>query len=163
MKAVVASAIDGPEVLSPAEMPEPTPGPGQAAIDVEFAGVNYVEIMQRRGDVSMQAPFVPGYEVSGHVRSLGQGVNGLEVGQPVAAMTAPQGGYAEVAVAPFTQTVPLDGLSRPSRNGGRLPNHRTYRIYDARPHRPLEARNSSLGYLSPSVYEQATMEEIVVA
>lgn len=94
MKAVVASAIGGPEVLSPVEVPELTPGPGQVAIDIAFAGVNYVEIMQRRGDVSMQAPFVPVYEVSGHVRLLGEGVNGLEVGQLVAAMTAPQGCYA---------------------------------------------------------------------
>lgn len=53
-------------------------------------------------------PFIPGLEVAGHIRALGEGVEGLRVGQPVAAFTM-SGGYAEVALAQAILTFPLDG------------------------------------------------------
>ncbi|WP_254885394.1 alcohol dehydrogenase catalytic domain-containing protein [Streptomyces sp. NA02950] len=47
----------------------------------------------------MPLPFVPGIEVAGRIRALGDGVEGLTAGQPVAALTSvDSGGYAEVAV-----------------------------------------------------------------
>ncbi len=78
----------------------PRPAAGQVAIDVAWAGVNFVDVMARRGDPGYAAewPFVPGREVAGTVRELGAGVEGLSVGEPVAALT-PHGGLAEVAVA----------------------------------------------------------------
>lgn len=104
MKAVVVPEFGGPEVLTVREMPEPQPGPGQVAIRVAYAGVNYAETMLRRGGHHRELlPAIPGLEVSGHIVALGEGVEGLRVGQPVAAFTG-TGGYAEIALAyaPFT-------------------------------------------------------------
>src|SRR5579859_7737352 len=99
MKAIVVAEFGGPEVLSVREMPDPQPGPGQVAIQVAYAGVNYAETMARRGGLHGGVlPFIPGLEVAGHIRALGAGVEGLRVGQPVAAFTG-MGGYAEIALA----------------------------------------------------------------
>src|SRR5256885_7421151 len=90
---------------------EPQPGPGQVAIEVGFAGVNFIDVMARRGDPGYASvwPYVPGLEVAGTVRAVGDGVSDLLVGQRVAAFT-PDGGLAEVAVAEagLTVEVPAD-------------------------------------------------------
>lgn len=79
----------------------PTPGPGQVSIDVAFAGVNFIDVMARRGDAGYASgwPYVPGLEVVGTVRAVGDGVTEPRVGDRVAAGTA-GGGFAEVAVVP---------------------------------------------------------------
>lgn len=111
MQAVVVNEFGGPEVLKIQEIPTPVPGPGQVAIQVAYAGVNYAEIMARRGGIHKGLlPFVPGLEVAGHILTLGEGVEGLQVGQPVAAFTI-SGGYAEVALAHAVYTFPLDRAS----------------------------------------------------
>ena len=108
MRAIVINEFGGPDVLKLREISAPQPGPGQVAIQVAYAGVNYAETMARRGGLhSGLLPFVPGLEVSGHVLALGEGVEGLRIGQPVAALTG-NGGYAEVALAPAIFTFPLD-------------------------------------------------------
>src|SRR5712671_1061837 len=99
MRAIAVTAFGGPEVLQFTEVPEPQPGPGQVVIRVAYAGVNFAEIMGRRGDYHASTlPFVPGLEVSGHIHALGEGVAGLSIGQPVAAFTV-TGGYAEYVAA----------------------------------------------------------------
>jgi NADPH2:quinone reductase len=104
MRATVVERYGGPEVLELRELDVPQPGPGEIAIDVAYAGVNYAEAMARRGALApYRPPFVPGLEVSGHVRALGAGVAGPAVGEPVSALTT-RGGYAEVAVAPAAVT-----------------------------------------------------------
>lgn len=82
------------------ELAIPEPGPGEVTVDVHYAGVNFKDVMARRGDPGYVAswPFVPGLEVAGILRALGAGVNGLHVGDPVAAFTD-TGGLAEVALA----------------------------------------------------------------
>jgi NADPH2:quinone reductase len=109
MRAILVEEHGGPNVLRIRELPVPEPGAGQVSIDVAYAGVNYAEVMGRRGTLRIsKAPFVPGLEVSGTVRALGPGVEGLRIGEPVAALTT-QGGYAEVAVAPAAVTLGVDG------------------------------------------------------
>lgn len=99
MRAVTIPVFGEAEVLALAELPEPHLGPGEVAIDVAHAGANYAEILYRRGLVDVPLPFVPGIEVSGRVRALGEGVEGLEPGEAVAALTiVDSGGYAEVVV-----------------------------------------------------------------
>src|SRR5260221_7189652 len=94
MRAFAVTTLGGPEVLQLVEVPEPQPGPGQVVIRVAYAGVNFAEIMGRRGDYHASTlPFVPGLEVSGHIHALRDGVEGLIIGQPVAAFTV-TGGYA---------------------------------------------------------------------
>jgi NADPH2:quinone reductase len=100
-----------PSVLRLKQIAEPQPGPGEVAISVAYAGVNYAEVMARRGELpAFQPPFVPGLEVSGHVCGIGPGVTGFAPGQRVIALTT-RGGYAEVAIAPavLAFTLPLDG------------------------------------------------------
>jgi len=96
-----------------AELESPLPGPGEVAIDVRAAGVNFIDVMARRGDPGYATgwPFVPGLEVAGTVRALGAGVDGPAVGTPVAAFTG-SGGLAEVAVlrAELVAVIP-EGLS----------------------------------------------------
>lgn len=100
MRALVMTAPGGSEFSHVAELEVPRPGPGEIAIDVAYAGVNFMDVMARRGDpgYARSWPFVAGIEVSGTVRELGAGVAGLSTGEPVAAVT-PGGGFAEVALA----------------------------------------------------------------
>jgi len=88
------------------EVDEPRPGPGELAIDVAFAGVNFIDVMARRGDPGYASgwPYVAGLEVAGTVRAVGDGIEDRHVGDRVAAFTA-GGGFAEVAVAPAPLTV----------------------------------------------------------
>lgn len=111
MKAVVIPHFGRADVLAVREMPVPEPGPGEVAINVAYAGVNYAEVLYRRGVVDVSLPFIPGIEVSGTIRALGEGVSGLRVGQSVAALTiVKSGGYAEVVVTAAALTFPLDEL-----------------------------------------------------
>lgn len=111
MRAAVVTEFGGPDVLRVQEVPDPEPGPGQVAIQVAYAGVNFAETMARRGGLHRdKLPFVPGLEVAGHIRALGAGVEGLRVGQPVTAFTA-SGGYAEIALAQAVCTFPLDDFT----------------------------------------------------
>ncbi|MGQ4388818.1 quinone oxidoreductase family protein [Streptomyces sp. SAS_270] len=100
MRAVGFRINGGVEVLEELERPEPVPAPGQVAVRVAFAGVNFAEIQHRRGEFG--APDgpggvdIPGLEVAGVVVALGAGASGLEIGEPVAAYLPAFGGYAEV-------------------------------------------------------------------
>jgi NADPH:quinone reductase len=108
MRAVVIPRFGEAEVLEVAECPVPEPAAGQISIDVAFAGANYAEVLYRRGVVDVELPFVPGIEVAGRVRAVGDGVDGFAVGQPVAALTiVDSGGYAEVAVTDANLAAPL--------------------------------------------------------
>ena len=90
------------------DAPIPSPGPSQITVDVAYAGVNFADVMVWRGDHAYGAgwPYVPGLEVSGRIREVGEEVTGLRRGQPVLAYT-PGGGFADVAVAGSEFVVPL--------------------------------------------------------
>jgi NADPH:quinone reductase-like Zn-dependent oxidoreductase len=83
-----------------AELPVPEPGPGQIAVEVACAGINFIDVMARRGDpgYAPEWPFVPGLEIAGTVRALGPGVEEPPPGTRVAAFVG-RGGLAEVALA----------------------------------------------------------------
>jgi NADPH2:quinone reductase len=90
------------------EIPEPRPGSGAVSIDVAYAGINFIDVMTRRGDPGYASswPYVPGLEVAGTIRALGSAVEGLAIGERVAAFTR-GGGLAEVAVADAALVVPV--------------------------------------------------------
>lgn len=90
------------------EVDVPRPGNGEVSIDVASAGINFLDIMARRGDPGYASswPYVPGLEVAGTIRETGPGVPHLKVGQKVAALTV-HGGLAEVALASAELTVPV--------------------------------------------------------
>ncbi|MBZ4318398.1 quinone oxidoreductase family protein [Streptomyces huiliensis] len=111
MRVVRFQEFGGPEVLAVTRAPAPRPGPGQVAIDVAYAGVNFADIKARSEGYRVPSlPFVPGLEVSGWIRAVGDGVTGLEAGQAVAALT-PGGAYAEAVVVDAATVFALpDGL-----------------------------------------------------
>lgn len=97
---------------SVAEIDEPRPGPDEVSIEVAYAGINFADVMARRGDAGygLVWPYVPGHEVCGVVRELGAGVRDLAIGQTVVALPG-RGGLAEITVAPASLTVALpDGV-----------------------------------------------------
>jgi NADPH:quinone reductase len=116
MRAVVMSEPSpGPDRTQVRELDTPRPGPGQVSIDVGYAGINFIDVMARRGDPGYASgwPYVPGLEVAGTIRELGAGVAGLPAGQWVAAFTR-GGGLAEVAVADASLVVPVpEGVALP--------------------------------------------------
>jgi NADPH:quinone reductase len=109
MHAVEVGAYGDPSVLEWRTRDEPAPGPGEVAIRVALTGVNFADVQARRGAYhgGQPPPFVPGLDCVGTIVALGEGVDGLRVGQRVAAFP-PNGSYAEVVVAPTTTTYPLD-------------------------------------------------------
>lgn len=120
MRTVEFKEYGGPEVLTVVETATPEPGPGQVTIDAAYAGVNFADIKARAEGYRVPAlPFVPGLEVSGRIRAVGAGVEGLRPGQEVAAFLD-SGGYAEVVTAPAATVFPLpDGVDL--RTGATLP------------------------------------------
>lgn len=111
MRALVMTAPAGDATATHVDdLEEPRPGPGEVAIDVVYAGINFIDVMARRGDPGYASswPYVPGLEVAGTVRAVGQGVTDRRVGERVAAFTA-GGGLAEVAIARDAVTVGVPG------------------------------------------------------
>ncbi|MFZ5668129.1 MAG: NADPH:quinone oxidoreductase family protein [Pseudomonadota bacterium] len=83
------------------EVPTPTPGPGEILVRVKAAGVNFPDLLMTRGEYQLKPPppFVGGMELAGEVEALGEGVEGLAIGEAVVG-GAKLGGFAEVAVLP---------------------------------------------------------------
>lgn len=108
MLAIDPAGPGGPEMLVPVRRLVPRPGPGEVLIRVAAAGVNRPDILQRRGlyPPPPGAPSIPGLEVAGEVVAAGDGATGLEIGRAVCALVA-GGGYAEYAVAPAGQCLPV--------------------------------------------------------
>ncbi|MCE9578435.1 MAG: zinc-binding dehydrogenase [Deltaproteobacteria bacterium] len=90
------------------DQPARPPGPGEVAIDVKYSGVNFADIQMRLGFYpdAPKRPFVPGYEVSGHVAAVGAGVTGFRAGDAVVAGTY-FGGYASQVTIDAAQVFPL--------------------------------------------------------
>lgn len=110
MHAIVATAPGGPEVLSPVELADPTPGPGELAVQVAAAGVNFIDTYRRSGLYPMPYPHVVGSEGAGRVLALGEGVTGVGVGDRVAWASAP-GSYATTVLVRAQEAVPVpDGV-----------------------------------------------------
>lgn len=108
MTAIGIAAPGAPDALVPIRMPVPEPGLQEVLIRVAAAGVNRPDVLQRMGryPVPAGASPIPGLEVSGIIEKVGPGVPPEMVGQPVCALLA-GGGYAEYAVAPFGQCLPV--------------------------------------------------------
>jgi NADPH2:quinone reductase len=111
MKAIRIHEHGGPEELRLEELPTPEPGDGQALVNVEAVGVNFVEIYQRSGAYKMSLPATLGSEGAGTVAALGKGARGVAVGERVAWTNVP-GSYATHALVPANRLVRLTaGLS----------------------------------------------------
>jgi len=107
MLAVGIPTPGGPEALVPERRPVPAPGDGEVLIRVAAAGVNRPDVLQRMGKYPPPpgASDIPGLEVSGTIMAAGSDVRD-RIGQRVCALL-PGGGYAEYAVAPVGQCLPV--------------------------------------------------------
>jgi NADPH2:quinone reductase len=106
MQAIQISQTGGPEVLVWAELPTPSPKPGEALIHVEAIGVNFIDVYFREGRYPAALPFVPGQEAAGTVVAVGEGVTSVAPGDRVAWCGIP-GTYAEFALAPAARLVTI--------------------------------------------------------
>lgn len=106
MQIVSAEGPGGPEVLTLQEAPTPEPGPGQVLVRVAAAGVNFIDVYQRKGQYKVPLPLRLGLEGAGRVEALGPGVVGLAPGDRVA-WASVSGSYATHVVAPADQLVPV--------------------------------------------------------
>jgi NADPH2:quinone reductase len=120
MKAIVCHAFAPITDLRLEEIDPPQPGPGEVAIAVAAAGINFLDGLMVQGKYQTKPPFpfTPGSEVSGTVAALGAGVTGFAVGDPVAAFCR-LGGYAETVTAPADHVFAIGGgIDPPTAAGG---------------------------------------------
>ncbi len=107
-RGVVIARHGGPEVLEPAPVTAPAPGPGEAQLRQTAVGVNYIDVYSRTGYFDLvRPPGVPGMEAAGTVTAIGPGVTHLRVGERVAYACAPPGAYASVRTMPADLVLPL--------------------------------------------------------
>ncbi len=98
MKVIEVTEFGESDVLESTERDVPEPGEGEVRIAVEAVGVNFADIMQRRGHYpgGPEPPYVPGMETAGTIEAVGDDVD-RETGERVVAMT--EEGYAEYVTA----------------------------------------------------------------
>jgi NADPH:quinone reductase-like Zn-dependent oxidoreductase len=121
MRQVWIPKAGAPEVLEVRETRDPIPKAGEVRIRVAAAGVNFADVMGRMGlypDLPPM-PVVPGYEVSGRIDAIGDGVESDWIGRDVLAMTR-FGGYSDAVCVPEMQVLARpDGMS--AEEGAALP------------------------------------------
>lgn len=90
------------------ELPDVVPGPGEVAIDVHAAGVNFpdVLIIQNKYQFKPELPFTPGSELAGIVRAVGEGVTHVKAGDKVLAFVS-QGAFQQQVAAPAKAVMPM--------------------------------------------------------
>ena len=108
MKQVWITKTGAPEVLQLREAADPTPGAGEVRIRVKASSINFADIMARLGlyPDAPKFPAVVGYEVSGVIDAVGQGVTQFKTGDRVIGICR-FGGYTDTAVLALDQVYPL--------------------------------------------------------
>lgn len=108
MKAVLCKAYGPPESLVIEDIEPLKPGKGQVVISVKACGVNFPDtlIIQGKYQSRPPLPFIPGNEVAGTVKEIGEGVERVKVGDQVMAFTG-LGGFAEEVVADAAHLIPM--------------------------------------------------------
>lgn len=112
MRAIGVNAFGGPDALEALDVPEGAPGPGEARVKLDYAGINFIDVYMRTGAYKKSdtyktpLPMVLGMEGAGRVDVLGEGVTGLKPGDRVA-YCIHRGSYAEKTVVPAWKLVPV--------------------------------------------------------
>jgi NADPH2:quinone reductase len=107
VRAVLVPSSGAADVLQVTDVDRPVPGPGQVLVSVAVAGVNYMDVYQRSGAVSLPTPFVAGVEGVGTVVEVGDGVDDFAPGQRVGWLRGGQGSYAEYVLVDAAMAVPV--------------------------------------------------------
>jgi hypothetical protein len=113
LRKVIYPKVGGVDSIRIVEADDPVPGPGQVTVRIHRAGINFADLMMRQGlyGSNPEYPFTPGYEAAGEVIEAGDGVEGLQSGDRVLAMTG-FGGYSEQIALDASRVIPLpDSIS----------------------------------------------------
>ena len=106
MHKIVIERPGGPHVLELREQKPPAIGAAQILVDVEAAGINYLDVYLRDGSLDFTAPFTPGFEGVGVISAVGSGVTGLQPGERIAWINH-LGSYAAQVALPVQQAIVL--------------------------------------------------------
>ena len=71
MKAIRVHEFGGPEVMQLETIDDPCPGPDEALVRIDAAGVNFIDVYLRKGHYKTTLPFTPGSEGSALPRRFG--------------------------------------------------------------------------------------------
>ncbi|HEX5704363.1 MAG TPA: quinone oxidoreductase [Pyrinomonadaceae bacterium] len=104
MKAIQVTQTGGPEVLTLADLPTPTPKPNEALVEIKAIGINFIDVYLREGRYPAPLPFIAGQEAAGVVAEVGADVTNLKPGDRVA-YCGITGSYAEYACVPADRLV----------------------------------------------------------
>ena len=118
-----------PSVMTLAEGPQPSLKPGEVLIEVQYAGVNRPDVLQRSGAYPPPPGASPvlGLEVAGRIVETAPDVTARKAGDTVCALT-PGGGYAEYCATPAVHCLPIPkGLS--TKEAASLPEN-WFTVYD---------------------------------
>lgn len=106
MRAIQVSQVGGPEALTPADLPVPSPKANEALVQIKVSGVNFIDVYFREGRYQTPLPFINGQEAAGVVTEVGSEVTSLQPGDRVA-YTGVLGSYAEYATVPASRLVKI--------------------------------------------------------
>ncbi|MEQ8494247.1 MAG: NADPH:quinone oxidoreductase family protein [Gammaproteobacteria bacterium] len=108
MKAMLSTAPGGPDTLELKDIATPEPGAGEVRIRVHACGVNYPDILiiEDKYQFRPERPFSPGGEVAGEIDAVGEGVDGLAIGDRVIGMIS-WGGMAEYVITRAVKCAPM--------------------------------------------------------
>ncbi len=108
MRAVICKEYGPPESLVIEDLESLTPGPGQVVVGVKACGVNFPDTLIIEGKYQFKPPlpFSPGGEVAGTVQAIGEGVEGVTIGDRVIAFTG-WGGFAEEVLVEAKALIPI--------------------------------------------------------
>jgi NADPH:quinone reductase len=115
MRAIVARAFGGPEVLELQNVPDPMPGPTQVLVHVHTVGVNPYDTYMRTGNYAIKPPlpYTPGSDAAGVIAAVGSDISDVALGARVfiggTATHKAYGAYAEKVVCERGQIHPLPG------------------------------------------------------
>jgi len=108
MQAWLCETLDGIAAMRFQTLPTPVPKPGEVRIAIQAASLNFPDLLIVEGKYQFKPalPFVPGSEFAGHIDAVGEGVQHMKVGMPVAAI-AGTGGFATHACVDAARVLPL--------------------------------------------------------
>jgi alcohol dehydrogenase len=124
MRAIALQAHGGLDQLKLVDWPDPSPAPGQVLIEVKACGLNYLDIFVRRGmpGLAVEMPRIPGGDIAGIVRGVGEGVREdwlgtrvlldpiIKVGNQLGALGEhANGGLCELIAIDEQNLIPLPG------------------------------------------------------
>jgi NADPH:quinone reductase-like Zn-dependent oxidoreductase len=139
MRALTIARYGGPEVLEVRDVPVPEPAAGQVRVKVRFAGLNFSDVMARQGMYpdAPPPPCVVGYEGSGDIDVVGEGVDRARLGERVMVMTR-FNGQQEFVCVPSAQALKIPD-AMPYEDAAALPvvyltaYHMLFRVSHLRP------------------------------